>query len=54
MQKQVWEYLAELLKADVAAYNKALSDLDTEIKVLKDKMEQLKRMLLPRRKRPMN
>ena len=43
MQKQVWEYLAELLKADVAAYNKALSDLDTEIKALKDKMEQLKK-----------
>ena len=42
-KKQVWEYLAELLKADVAAYNKALSDLDTEIKVLKDKMEQLKK-----------
>ena len=37
-KKQVWEYLAELLKADVAAYNKALSDLDTEIKALKDKM----------------
>lgn len=34
-KKQVWEYLAELLKADVAAYNKALSDLDTEIKALK-------------------
>ena len=42
-KKQVWEYLAELLKADVAAYNKALSDLDTEIKALKDKMEQLKK-----------
>lgn len=37
MQKAEWEYLAELLKADVAAYNKALSDLDTEIKALKDK-----------------
>lgn len=43
MQKQVWEYLAELLKADVAAYNKALTDLDVEIKALKDKMEQLKK-----------
>lgn len=42
-KKQVWEYLAELLKADVAAYNKALTDLDTEIKALKDKMEQLKK-----------
>ena len=31
-KKQVWEYLAELLKADVAAYNKALTDLDAEIK----------------------
>lgn len=38
-----YEPLAELLKADVAAYNKALSDLDTEIKALKDKMEQLKK-----------
>ena len=43
-KKQVWEYLAELLKADVSAsYNKALTDLDTEIKALKDKMEQLKK-----------
>ena len=34
-KKQVWEYLAELLKADVAAYNKALTDLDAEIKALR-------------------
>lgn len=43
MQKQVWEYLAELLKADVAAYNKALTDLDAEINLLKAKMEQLRK-----------
>ena len=42
-KKQVWEYLAELLKADVAAYNKALTDLDAEINLLKAKMEQLRK-----------
>lgn len=42
-KKQVWEYLAELLKADVAAYNKALTDLDAEINLLKSKMEQLRK-----------
>ena len=42
-KKQVWEYLAEFLKADVVAYNKALTDLDAEIKALKGKMEQLRK-----------
>lgn len=39
---QVWEYLADFLKDDIAAYNKAIATLDAEVKKLQGEMNQLK------------
>ena len=42
-KKAVWEYLADFLKADIAAYNKAIAALDAEIKKLQSDMDKLKK-----------
>lgn len=42
-KKVVWEYLADFLKAGVAAYNKAIADLDKDIKTLQGEMDKLKK-----------
>lgn len=40
-KKAVWEYLADFLKADIAAYNKAIATLDAEIRKLQSDMDKL-------------
>ncbi len=40
-KKAVWEYLADFLKADIAAYNKAAAVLDAEIRKLQSEMDKL-------------
>ena len=42
-KKAVWEYMADFLKEDIAAYNKAIADLDKDIKTLQGQMDKLKK-----------
>ncbi len=42
-KQEVWEYLADYLKADVATYRTKVAALDKEIRGLQEEMEQLKK-----------